>query len=316
MTLQEIARALGGEVSGRQVLAPGPGHSPRDRSLSIRLDSAAPDGFLTHSHCGDDWRDCRDHVRKRLGLPDWEPGDGQQRTIDPNHVGRWDFGIVDRESEPRPRTEEDLERIARAQRLWNEASDPRGTAVEDYLRSRALTLYGDLAGTVLRFHPRTPWRNEDTGNTDRIPCLLAAFTSIDDDELTAVHRIRVDMPEHWPKTQRRMLGIVHRSAIKLAPAGAELLIAEGLETAMSPRAVGMALPCWALGSVGAISFFPIIDGVRKLIIAAEPGEASARAVNMCRRRWHAAARKTATAQAKAGDLNDGLMAQQKAKNHG
>jgi hypothetical protein len=46
--LQAIAGALGGEVSGGQVLAPGPGHSAPDRSLSIKLDSAAPEGFVVH----------------------------------------------------------------------------------------------------------------------------------------------------------------------------------------------------------------------------------------------------------------------------
>jgi hypothetical protein len=30
ISLQGLARALGGEVSGGQVLAPGPGHSPAD----------------------------------------------------------------------------------------------------------------------------------------------------------------------------------------------------------------------------------------------------------------------------------------------
>jgi hypothetical protein len=318
MTLQEIARALGGEVTGQQVLAPGPNHSPKDRSLSIRLSSAAPDGFLCFSHCNDDWRECRDHVRARLGLPDWQPGDGRerQRTIDPNNIQKWDFGMADIEAGPKPRSEEDLERIARAQKLWNEAGDPRGTAVEDYLASRALVLHDDLAGTVLRFHPRTPWRNENTGNTDRIPCLIAAFRSIDTDEVTAVHRIRVDVPAHWPKTQRRMLGIVHRAAIKLAPAGDELMIAEGLETAMSPREAGWPTPAWALGSVGSISFFPLVKGVRKLLIAAEPGEASARAISMCRRRWHQERRRVATVESKIGDLNDGLMAKQRAAANG
>lgn len=183
-TLNEIARALGGEISGRQVLAPGPGHSPRDRSLSVRLSPAAPDGFLTFSHCGDDWRECRDHVRRRLGLPEWQPGDGQQRAIDPNHIEHWDFGTVDAEADAvKPRSEEDIERIARAQQLWNDADDPRGTSAEDYLRSRALTLHADLAGTVLRFRKRTPWRNENTGTIERVPCLIAAFRSLDDNEL-------------------------------------------------------------------------------------------------------------------------------------
>ena len=36
-TLQSWARALGGEVSGGQVLCPGPGHSAKDRSLSVKI---------------------------------------------------------------------------------------------------------------------------------------------------------------------------------------------------------------------------------------------------------------------------------------
>src|SRR6266487_2041044 len=78
-----IARALGGEISGRQILAPGPGHSRLDRSLSIRFDPAAPGGFVVHSFAGDDPFACKDYVRERLGLPEWEPGDEQDCRIDP-----------------------------------------------------------------------------------------------------------------------------------------------------------------------------------------------------------------------------------------
>jgi AAA domain len=73
ISLQGLAAALGGEVSTGQVLAPGPGHSPADRSLSVKLDCAAPDGFVTHSFAGDDAIDCRDHVRNKLGLPVFKP---------------------------------------------------------------------------------------------------------------------------------------------------------------------------------------------------------------------------------------------------
>ena len=69
LSLCGIARALGGKVSGGQVLAPGPGHSAKDRSLSIRLSATTPDGFVCHSFAGDDFRICRDFVRERLGLP-------------------------------------------------------------------------------------------------------------------------------------------------------------------------------------------------------------------------------------------------------
>jgi hypothetical protein len=51
--LRVIAQALGGEVSGRQVRAPGPGHTEKDRSLSVRFDSGAPEGFITNSFAGD-----------------------------------------------------------------------------------------------------------------------------------------------------------------------------------------------------------------------------------------------------------------------
>src|SRR5438445_6845396 len=70
---QAIAAALGGEVSGGQVLAPGPGHSAADRSLSIKLDSAASEGFVVHSFAGDDPVSCRDYVREKLRLPDLQP---------------------------------------------------------------------------------------------------------------------------------------------------------------------------------------------------------------------------------------------------
>lgn len=64
---QQLASALGGDISGGEVLAPGPGHSPKDRSLSIKPDAGAPDGFLVHSFAGDDPLSCKDYVRSKLG---------------------------------------------------------------------------------------------------------------------------------------------------------------------------------------------------------------------------------------------------------
>jgi hypothetical protein len=80
LTLQSIAKALGGKVNGDQVLAPGPGHSPEDRSLSVKIDSEAPDGFVVFSFASDDPIICRDHVRQRCGLPAFEPHSRRPRT--------------------------------------------------------------------------------------------------------------------------------------------------------------------------------------------------------------------------------------------
>src|SRR4051794_3524679 len=72
--LRRIAQELGGTIAGQnQVTLPGPGHSPKDRSLAVRFDPAAPDGLLVYSFCGDPWRACRDYIRAQLGLPDWRP---------------------------------------------------------------------------------------------------------------------------------------------------------------------------------------------------------------------------------------------------
>ena len=73
LSLQQVAQALGGEISGGQVSAPGPGHSPNDRSLSVKLDALAPDGFLVNSFAHDDPILCRDYVRQKLHLPEWKP---------------------------------------------------------------------------------------------------------------------------------------------------------------------------------------------------------------------------------------------------
>ena len=78
MNLGEVARALGGEVSGHQVLAPSPGHSAKDRSLSVLIDDSAPDGFVVHSFTVDDAIACKDYVREKLGLPAWKPSENVQ----------------------------------------------------------------------------------------------------------------------------------------------------------------------------------------------------------------------------------------------
>jgi putative DNA primase/helicase len=154
---REIAAALGGQVAGpNTVLCPGPGHSAHDRSLAVRLDHSAPDGFLVHSHAGADWRACRDHVHERLGLPAWEAGDGLWRTIPQRHAYKWDLAAIEQEvnEEPRAWNEDELVPIAAARRIWNEAQDPRQTLGQRCLNGgRKLHLPGEVAGRLLRFYP-------------------------------------------------------------------------------------------------------------------------------------------------------------------
>jgi putative DNA primase/helicase len=121
------ACALGGEVSGRGVSCPGPGHSPRDRSLSVSPSTASPGGFVVFSHAGDDWQACRDHVRERIGLPPFRPGPPQSPAPGAYHGATGHRGSV---TPAKAATVADNDNRALALAIWDKAHDPPGTLVE------------------------------------------------------------------------------------------------------------------------------------------------------------------------------------------
>lgn len=295
LTLASMARALGGQVSGRSVLAPGPGHSARDRSLSITLSVGSPDGFLAFSHCGDDWRACRDHVRERLGL-----GDLFRRPPEPHRPQR---ASPPQSSDPDPER-----RRRRALSLWREAREP-DQLVRQYIAGRGLEWPDDLIGDVIRYHPACPWRSDD-GEIVRVPALITALRSIHTDELVAVQRTAL-RPD-GTKIGRRMLGLAAGAAIKLDSddeVHAGLVVGEGFETCLAARQLGYR-PAWALGSVGAISSLPALPGIDGLTILEEQGAPSSRAIRECGRRWLAAGREVRIVRPRFGtDINDAIRAE-------
>ena len=75
---------------------------------------------------------------------------------------------------------------------------------------------------------------------------------------------------------------------------------------MAARQLGHA-PAWALGSAGMVAHFPVTS-TGHLRICGERGEASARAVELCTRRWQAAGRRVQVVMPTVGkDLNDELQ---------
>jgi hypothetical protein len=230
MNLRSIARALGGEISGNQVLAPGPGHGRRDRSLCVKLSATSPDGFIVHSFADDDFAACRDHVRQKLGLPSWSPG------ANPNIGGGRGKTVSKRNGFSKP---PELTTPAAALGLWRESVDPRNTLGERYLASRKLEL-DDAVCEVLRWHAG-------------IGALLALFRDIRTDEPRAISRTYLD--REGRKIGRKFLGPVGGAAVKLDPDDAVLKglhVGEGVETCMAARQLGLR-PTWALGSAGAIA---------------------------------------------------------------
>jgi phage/plasmid primase-like uncharacterized protein len=176
--------------------------------------------------------------------------------------------------------------------LWNASGDPRGTVVEKYLRRRGLELDDDVATEALRFH-------------SGICAMIALFRDIASDEMHAVSRTFLDRDGN--KIGRKFLGPVGGCAIKLDPDDAVvggLHIGEGVETCLAARQLGLR-PAWALGSAGAIASFPVLNGIEALTILQEHDAASARAVEQCAARWHAAGREVLINEPIGGkDLND------------
>jgi putative DNA primase/helicase len=129
-----IVAVMGGDVTGRNSCnVPGPGHSKQDRSLSIKITPGAPGGFVVHSFANDDWKNCHEYVRSKLGLSnDWQ----SDKAPPPDTTGN------------------DLARRKKlALKIWADCIDPRGTLAERYLREhRELDLPDSAAYSVIRFH--------------------------------------------------------------------------------------------------------------------------------------------------------------------
>jgi hypothetical protein len=101
LDLRQMAAALGGDISGNQISCPGPGHKAKsDRSLSIRLDPNAPDGFLCHSFAQDDPIVCRDYIREKCGLPAFKPNGGNRRHRSSQEIEKLLAAAIEHERKP------------------------------------------------------------------------------------------------------------------------------------------------------------------------------------------------------------------------
>jgi putative DNA primase/helicase len=249
LNIKAAAQVLSGDVVGRnRILCPGPGHSRRDRSLSVTfLDG----GFVTHSFAGDDFRDCRDHVKAVLGIDD-EP---RPIAISDNvlHI--------------------DLDRLGKqrtAADIWAKSVPIAGTLAETYLNSRGLSYEGD----ALRFH---------SGGR----AMVALITNIVTGEPQGIHRTFLDIDGN--RVEKKMLGSAGGGVVRLSEDGAVssgLGIAEGIETALATDF----RPVWACLSAGAMKTFPVLPGVEALTIFADHDQTGIEAANSCGERWHTADR--------------------------
>jgi putative DNA primase/helicase len=314
MNPRAAARALGGEVTGGQVLAPGPGHSAADRSLSVRLLATASNGFLTHSFAGDDWIACRKHVSARLGMGN---GLGDCEQLAP--IQR---SAAEEEDEAR-RAASIRQQI---ETIVGELVPLSGTPGEQYLREKRRIDTDAIADILARidaigWHPAAYFNQPDPSKPHhefhgrRPGCIAGRMSdpitgvytgaisrSYLDLDLNKIGKAKTLKTDDMPKG-----GVVRMSRDDETLAGLHLV--EGLESGLALMAEGFR-PCWSTGSAWVMAEFPILAGIEALTVFADndkngAGLRSARAVEA---RWVGAGREARVIiRDKLGDINDAIM---------
>ncbi|MCL4486335.1 MAG: toprim domain-containing protein [Nitrospirae bacterium] len=153
-------------------------------------------------------------------------------------------------------------------KLTDESGDVSpGDPVDRYLRNRGITL--PEWPQDLRFHSRLPYR-EDGALLGHYPAMLAVVRDSGGHPV-GFHRTyltsdgqKASVP--IPKKLTPLLG--PSNAIQLAPHGAVLAVAEGVETAFS-FGILSGLPVWSILSSGGIERFCPPAGVKKIVIGAD-----------------------------------------------
>jgi putative DNA primase/helicase len=263
-----------------------PAHDDRVPSLSI---NDADDGkVLVRCHAGCDQGRVIAALRSRAC---WDEN-AQRRFTSPAQRGV----VIDQPGRY------DAKRTEAALAIWRSAMPAGGTLVEAYFVSRGLRLQPP---SNLRFHAGLKHRSGG-----RWPAMVALLTRGADDTPLAIHRtfLAHDGACKAPvDPQKMMLGPCRGGAVRLGPIGDRLVVAEGIETALSAmQATGQ--PAWAALSTSGLCTLDLPDAVRDVIALAdgdEPGEAAARD---SARRWKREGRRVRIARPPLGtDFNDLLL---------
>ena len=197
---------------------------------------------------------------------------------------------------------DDGARTPRALGIWREARQAGGTVAEQYLISRGLHL---PPPPTLRFHPGLKHPSGDIW-----PVMVALVTCGVDDTPLAIHRTFLTRDGRGKAPidpQKMMLGPCRGGAVRLGPNSECIMIAEGIETALSAmQATGQT--AWAALSTSGLRTLVLPGDVREVIVLADgddPGEAAARD---CAWRWKREGRRVRIARPPQGmDFNDMLV---------
>lgn len=227
-----------------------PAHGDRKPSLSL---ADAPDGrLLLNCKAGCQFADIMTALRDRGLIV------GSSSTFTP------DLAEIARREAKSEQIAARTERKVMA--TWSEAQPIAGTVAERYLRSRGITC--DLPQS-LRFHPEC-WHP----TAKRFPAMIARIDGL---PRLAIHRTYLQ-PDGSAKAKvdppKAMQGAAKGGAVRLAKADGPLVVAEGIETALS-LACGLltgSATIWAALSCSGIAGLRLPDRRRPELIVASDGD--------------------------------------------
>jgi putative DNA primase/helicase len=288
MTAETIAKALGGRRTGATWMARCPAHADREPSLSIK--DADRGKVLVRCHAGCDQQQVIAALKSR-GI--WQETDRRHDTMMRPQASAVAKDELDRD---------DAKRTQAALRIWGATVPGNGSLVETYLRSRGIVM---TIPAALRFHAGIKHPGGEFW-----PAMVALVTRGADSAPLAIHRTFLRRDGHGKapvEPQKMMLGPCRGGAVWLAPAGDRLMVAEGIETALSAmQATGR--PAWAALSISGLRTLGLPDAVREVIVLSdgdEPGEAAALDAGL---RWNREGRCVRIARPPRGfDFNDVLL---------
>jgi hypothetical protein len=250
----DIVAALGGRWHGRHGMARCPAHPDHTPSLAIREgDDSRP---LLYCHAGCPQDAVIDGLR-RMGL--W-PERGERieyRAPDP--------AVVEARRREEARARQERRDCARS--IWRGAApDACRELVRTHWRARGLTV--EPPPTIRSGHLWHPFGRRT------MPAMVAAIQGADGQlQGVGITFLRLDgMGKAEIEQPRITRGELLGGAVRLAPAGPKLGIAEGIEDAATVQQE-TGLPCWAALGTSNLSKIALPSAVREVVIIADRGAA-------------------------------------------
>lgn len=255
---REITTALGGKWYGRYGLAFCPAHHNTD-TPALSVGTGREGQLLLNCKAGCDFADVAAALRDR-GLSGLEASPPRDYKAEQDAADR--------------------KRSLQAQHLARETIPIIGTIAESYLRGRGITC---PMPDMLRFHPAC-WH--PTGH--RLPAMVARVKGSDG---YAVHRTYLK-PDGSGKAEvepaKAMLGNCAGGAVRLIEAEGQLVVAEGIETALSLASGLLQAPAtiWAALSTSGMKNLRLPASPSRLTVASDGDTAGREAAHMLAERAH------------------------------